>query len=160
MTNEKLNIEVGNIYPARFLMKEIQKFPNSRIQIGHGLIIDEKYNNHKHDYYIDIFKLEKLKNNQIKVLSIINPCMQNFAYKLITSEEIENNLEILKKNNKTYLFVELKDLINSGYTSKNTKDAIKCINCVFKKNNMPFKASDYIKKDTRKEHLVKISYIN
>ena len=98
MKKHTLNIKLGGIYPASYILNEIRNYP-SRLQIGHATMKVGELD--KHLYHTDLGedKLEKLKDTELKVLSIINPCEQNFANKIIFSEETQKNLRKIEENN-------------------------------------------------------------
>lgn len=155
MTKQTLNIEIGKRYFASYLLNEIRNF-SSRIQIGHAIIKVKERD--KHLYYIEEKELENLKDTELKVISIINPCEQNFAYKLIMSKETQENLKkIESQKNLCYAF-DMNDLMQAGYKFKGVKSAISCMNCVFKKNELPFISSSHSEGIIDKKHFVKISY--
>lgn len=157
MTKPILNISIGKIYPASYILNEIKNFP-SRVQIGHAIMKVNDEN--RHVYYINESKLKNLNETELKVLSIINPCEQNFAYKLIMSPETQKNLKKIKEDEElTYVF-NINDLTQAGYRFKGTKCAINCMNCVFKKNELPFISSDYSEGKIDRKHFVIISYRN
>lgn len=157
MTKPTLNIAIGKTYKASHLLKEIQNYP-SRLQIGHAII---KINgNDKHLYHIDLSEeqLKKLKDTELEVLSIVNPCKQNFAHKLIFSKETQENLKEIEEQKNLCYVINMNDLMQAGYTFKTLSIAINCINCVFKRNGMTFTASKYSEGKIDKKHFVRISY--
>ncbi len=176
MVENRLEIKEGKTYPAQQILNEIKRFKGERIQIGHAVIENHKTKEKEHFYYLDEKKLVELskpiiipprKKNEkpqeiirmIKVLSIINPCEQNFAYKLIMNKETLKNLEELKQNPNSFIAYDMNDLMNVGYMFKGFHCAIKCMNCIFRKNNMQFKASPYtITEKYDKKYYIKIMY--
>lgn len=151
-----LDIEIGKKYMASFIAVRISEYQSNQapIKIGHALIerikvlgkvkVIEEY----HDYHLGIIELGKLKDAKVKVLSIVNPCEQNFAYNLIMLKETQDILNEMKTNKRIECLFTMDELINGGYKSKGIANAIKCFNCVLEKNEMPYKAVIYV--DTSK----------
>lgn len=92
----------------------------------------------------------------IKVLSIVNPCRQNFAYKLLMSDEIQKWLKESKKTKQGFL-IEENDL-DKHECKSSMGNATKCLNCVMSKNDLEeFKATKFVSREDKK-HYIKISY--
>jgi hypothetical protein len=157
MTKQILNIEIGKNYPASYVLNEIRNF-SSRIQIGHAIIKVNGVDKHLYSFDIDENKLKSLKNTELKVLSIINPCEQNFAHKLIMSSETQENLKKIEENKSLSYAFDMNDLMQAGYKFKGMTCAVNCFNCVFKKNELTFIASKYSEGTIDRKHFVKISY--
>ncbi len=155
MTKQTLNIEIGKGYSASYLLNEIRNFP-SRIQIGHA--ITKARDRDRHLYHVSEEELERLKDTELRVLSIINPCEQNFAHKLIFSPETQENLKKIKAQKGLCYAVDMNDLMQVGYRFKGVNSAIHCMNCVFERNELPFKASPHSEGKIDRKHFVKISY--
>lgn len=165
---KELDIEVGKIYPASELVTKIINYQSNQapIKIGHGLVETIKMIgkiktiNEVHTYHIGIKELELLKNLKIKVLSIINPCEQNFASTIINLESTKEFFNLIEKEPEKCFLFDMDELINAGYERKGAGGAVKCLNCVFVKKLMPFKASVHHKKSNTFESkpFVKIEY--
>lgn len=155
MIKPTLNIKIGESYSSSHILNEINIFP-SRIQVGHATMKDK--NGDRHLYYVNETQLKNLKDTELKVLSIINPCEQNFAHKLIFSKETQENLKKIDAQKNLCYAIDMNDLIQAGYTFKTLSIAINCINCVFKKNEMTFTASKYSEGKIDRKYFVKISY--
>ena len=149
-------ITIGKTYPASYILEQLNKH-EGHVKVGHLLIKNEKTREVKHKYFGEI-DLESLKETPVKVLTLINPCLQNFANKILEKQETLNFLKEIENNTNIFYFFDMNDLKEAGYKSKGTKAAIICFNCVLKKKKLPFKASAY-KKDG-KSGFVKISYKN
>ncbi len=151
----RLNIKIGKAYKASYILNETRNSLH-RIQIGHAIM--KVGNIDKHLYHTDLGEkqLENLKDTELEVLSIINSCEQNFAHKLIFSQETQKNLKEIEVQRNLCYVVNMNDLAQAGYKFKGTKYAINCINHIFKLKELPFIASDYRKID--KKHFVKMSY--
>ncbi len=151
------NIEIGKKYSASYLLNEIKNYP-SRLQIGHAII---KVNGvDKHLYHTDLNEeqLKNMNNKELKVLSIIDPCEQNFAHKLIMSPETQENLKKIESQKTLCYAVDMNDLIQAGYRFKGIHYAISCMNYVFKRNKMSFTASLHSEGKIDRKYFVKISY--
>ncbi len=190
---ETLNLVIDKVYSPDRIIKEIEKFGlNSRIEIGHAVIADNKGTiKPYHDYYLNINKLKNLvelgktkdkefiekleeelrsKNTKpkeiakivsnleklkihVKVLKIINPCQENFAYKLIMSNDVQESL----KDTTLDTLIDMNDLKKHEYTNRGVGAAVKCINCVLGKNGFAdYKARFH---SENKKHYVLIQHI-
>lgn len=157
MTKQTLNIIIGKTYPASHILNEIKNF-SLRIQIGHATMRVNKVDKHLYSFDFNENKLKNMKETELKILSIINPCEQNFAYKLIMLEETQNNLKEIEKNKSLSYVIDMNDLMQNGYKFKGMTCAVNCLNCVLKKNEMPFIVSKYNTGTIDKKYFVKISY--
>jgi len=148
-----LNIEIGKTYQAVFLLKEIENYKSNQgeVKIGHASV--ERFEFVKkikvvkevHEYDLGIKQLKELNTTKLKVLSIINPCEQNFAYKLLNLNETKEILkDVITKKNVSCVF-SMDEMINAGYGSKtkSLKQAIKCFNDVIEKEGLPLRATEW-----------------
>jgi hypothetical protein len=190
---ETLNLIIGKVYSPERIIKEIEKFgDNSRIEIGHAFIADnKKLITPYHDYHLNTLKLKNLielgiqkdkealeklteeliakgtKPKEVKqiisnlgkleihvqVLSIVNPCQQNFAYKLIMSDDVQESL----MDTSADTLIDMNDLKKHEYTNRGVGAAVKCINCVLGKNGFADYKARFHSED--KKHFVLIQHI-